>query len=55
MGTKAGTKTDGPSKSYYDSPLETFFNGNMNQGKITISDPDSKNQYGLEVQGNTWG
>lgn len=54
-GTKSDTKADGPSKSYYDSPLETFFNGNMNQGKITISDPDSKNQYGLEVQGNTWG
>ena len=54
-GTKSGSKAGGPSKSYYDSPLETFFNGNMNQGKITISDPDSKNQYGLEVQGNTWG
>ena len=54
-GTKSGTKADGSSKSYYDSPLETFFNGNMNQGKITISDPDSKNQYGLEVQGNIWG
>lgn len=54
-GTKSGTKAGGSSKSYYDSPLETFFNGNMNQGKITISDPDSKNQYGLEVQGNTWG
>lgn len=55
MGTKAGTKVEGSSRSYYDSPLETFFNGNMNQSKITISDPDSKNQYGLEVQGNTWG
>lgn len=55
MGTKAGAKAGGSSKSYYDSPLETFFNGNMNQGKITISDPDSKNQYGLEAQGNTWG
>lgn len=54
-GTKAGSKAGGSSKSYYDSPLETFFNGNMNQGKITISDPDSKNQYGLEVQGNIWG
>lgn len=54
-GTKSGSKAGGSSKSYYDSPLETFFNGNMNQGKITISDPDSKNQYGLEVQGNTWG
>lgn len=54
-GTKSGSKVGGSSKSYYDSPLETFFNGNMNQDKITISDPDSKNQYGLEVQGNTWG
>lgn len=54
-GTKSGSKAGGSSKSYYDSPLETFFNGNMNQGKITISDPDSKNQYGLEVQGNIWG
>lgn len=54
-GTKSGTKAGGSSKSYYDSPLETFFNGNLNQGKVTISDPDSKNQYGLEAQGNTWG
>jgi hypothetical protein len=29
-GTKSGSKAGGSSKSYYDSPLETFFNGNMN-------------------------
>lgn len=50
MGTKAGAKSD--PKEYTESPLEVFFNGNLNQKEISISDPTHKNQYKLVVKGN---
>lgn len=53
--TKAGTTETTSSKSYYKTPLETFFDGNLNQTDIRITDPTNNNKYGLSVKGNTLG
>lgn len=52
---KASGKGDGGSKSYYTTPMETFWDGDLNRTDIIISDPSSKNKYGMSAPGNKWG
>ena len=53
-GTAAGEKESG--KSYYTSPMEVFWDGDLNKSQdIKIADPSSKNKYGISVPGNVWG
>jgi len=35
--------------------MEVFWDGDLNKTNITISDPSSKNKYGLSAIGNEWG
>ena len=38
------------------TPMEVFWDGDLNRTEdILISDPNSKNKYGLSAPGNTWG
>lgn len=53
---KAAGNGDESSKSYYSTPMEVFWDGDLNRAEtIKISDPDSKNKYGISVPGNVWG
>lgn len=35
------------------TPLEQFFDGNLNRGDVVISDPNYKNRYAMTLVGNT--
>lgn len=50
----AGTSS-GKEKTYYTNPMEVFWDGDLNKTNVTISDPSSKNKYGLSAIGNEWG
>lgn len=39
-------------KEYSMTPMETLFDGNINQTKVTITNPKYKNQYAMQLQGN---
>lgn len=49
-GTKASTE-----KTYNMTPLEVFFDGNLNQTDIKITDPSYNNQYQLTAKGVVMG
>lgn len=49
-GTKASTE-----KTYNMTPLEVFFDGNLNQTDIKITDPSYNNQYQLQAKGVVMG
>lgn len=49
-GTKASTE-----KTYNMTPLEVFFDGNLNQTDIKITDPTYNNQYQLTAKGVVMG
>lgn len=49
-GTKASTE-----KTYNMTPLEVFFDGNLNQTDIKITDPSYNNQYQLKAKGVVMG
>lgn len=56
--TKAGKRTakkDGGDKPYNEGALEMLFTGNLNHETIELSDPTSKNQYGIAVAGQSYG
>lgn len=53
-GTQAGLASSSEAQ-YSQTPLEVFFNGNLNQKWITLTDPSAQNQYALDVKGNTYG
>lgn len=40
-------------KSFYQTPLETLFDGDLNQANIVLSDNKFGNKYGITLKGNT--
>ncbi len=52
-GTSAGNSLS--SKTYNKTPLEVFFDGNLNRTDINLSDPTDKNKTVLVGKGNTLG
>lgn len=52
---KAAGTSSGKEKTYYTNPMEVFWDGDLNKTNVTISDPSSKNKYGLSAIGNEWG
>lgn len=47
----AGT-TKGSSKTFYQRPNEAFFDGDLNQTTITLSDNKNRNAYAMQLKGN---
>lgn len=49
---KAGSGTGSSSKTFYQSPNEMLFDGNLNRSEITLTDRSSNNRTAIKVQGN---
>jgi hypothetical protein len=48
----AGTTKSGSSKTFYQRPNEAFFDGDLNQTTITLSDNKNRNAYQMQLKGN---
>lgn len=44
--------TKGSSKTFYQRPNEAFFDGDLNQTTITLSDNKNRNAYAMQLKGN---
>lgn len=51
-GTLAGKTSSSSSKTFYQTPNEAFFDGDLNQTDIILSDNAAYNKYGVKLKGN---
>lgn len=49
---KAAGTEKGSSKTFYQRPNEAFFDGDLNQTTITLSDNKNRNAYQMQLKGN---
>jgi hypothetical protein len=47
------TKSGGSSKTFYQTPLEAFFDGDLNQTDIVLTDNSARNQHAVVMKGVT--
>lgn len=49
---KAAGTDKSSTKTFYQTPNEAFFDGDLNQLEVKLSDPSSNNKYGISLKGN---